>query len=222
MRAPISVVIPTLNAAKNLPACLDALVEALDAGLIRELIITDGGSEDETLALADAWGANLVSGSPSRGGQLRRGCAAAKGDWLLILHADTVLSKGWSEEIKQHLKSGKAGWFRLRFDRGGRAVAALANMRSRLGLPYGDQGLLLPARLYSQVGGFSDIPLMEDVALVRALKGNLVELPAIAVTSADRYRKQGWIKRSARNLWTLTQYFVGVSPHKLARRYNRH
>ncbi|MEP6017914.1 MAG: TIGR04283 family arsenosugar biosynthesis glycosyltransferase [Paracoccaceae bacterium] len=222
MRAPISVVIPTLNAANNLPACLAALVEALDAGLIRELIVSDGGSEDDTLVLADAWGAAIVSGPPSRGGQLRRGCEAAKADWFLILHADTVLSEGWSDKVKSHFRTNKAGWFRLRFDKGGRAIAAWANIRSRWGLPYGDQGLLLPASLYNEVGGFSDIPLMEDVALARALKGKLTEFPAIALTSADRYHKHGWIKRSARNFWTLVRYFAGVSPHELARRYNRH
>ena len=221
MRAPISVVIPTLNAANSLPACLAALVEALDAGLIRELVISDGESKDETLALADAWGATIVSGPASRGGQLRRGCEAAKGDWFLILHADTVLSEGWSDKAQSHFRTNKAGWFRLRFDRGGRAIAAWANIRSRWGLPYGDQGLLLPASLYHEVGGYSDIPLMEDVALARALKGKLTEFPAVALTSAERYRKQGWIKRSARNFWTLVRYFAGVSPHELARRYNR-
>ncbi|MEO9819191.1 MAG: TIGR04283 family arsenosugar biosynthesis glycosyltransferase [Paracoccaceae bacterium] len=222
MRAPISVVIPTLNAANSLPACLAALVEGLNAGLIRELIISDGGSEEDTHALADAWGATVVSGPPSRGGQLRRGCEAAKGEWFLILHADTILSEGWSDVVHPHLRTNKAGWFRLRFDKGGRIIAMWANIRSRWGLPYGDQGLLIPARLYSEVGGYDDIPLMEDVALARALKGKLAELPAIAFTSAERYRTQGWIKRSARNFWTLIRYFAGVSPHDLARRYNRH
>ena len=87
MRAPISVIIPTLDAAEVLPGCLSALMEGLEAGLIRELILSDGGSSDATGALGQAWGAQVLHGDATRGGQLRRGCAAAQGDWLLILHA---------------------------------------------------------------------------------------------------------------------------------------
>lgn len=222
MRAPISVVIPTLNAAPQLAACLAALVEGLEAGLIRELIVSDGGSSDDTTTLADAWGAQVVVGPASRGGQLQRGVAAAQGRWLLVLHADTVLQEGWSAVVAEHLQSSdKAGWFRLRFDRGGRFVAGWANLRSRLGLPYGDQGLLLPRALYDAVGGYADQPLMEDVALARSLRGRLVRLDAVAVTSAAKYRQQGWLRRGARNLWTLVRYACGVSPARLAQEYRR-
>ncbi len=221
MRAPVSVVIPTLNAAASLPDCLASLVEGIEAGLIRELIISDGGSSDGTLALADAWGADIVEGAPSRGGQLRRGCAAAQGQWLLILHADSLLDQGWTLEARAQLQNDGAAWFQLRFDRGGRLVARWANLRARLGLPYGDQGLLLPRTLYAQVGGYPDIPLMEDVAIVRALRGRLQGLDAQIETSADKYRRDGWFRRGGRNLWTLARYFAGVSPDQLARRYNR-
>lgn len=222
MRAPISVIVPTLNAGNHLSECLAALVEGLDAGLIRELIITDGGSTDDTHALAEAWGAVIVSGEASRGGQLRRGCGQAQGTWLLVLHADTQLAPGWSKAAAAHIASGTtAGWFDLRFDRGGRFVAGWANLRSRLGLPYGDQGLLLPRTLYDKTGGFPDIPLMEDVAMARALRGQLRRLGHTAVTSSDKYRAQGWIKRGARNLTTLGLYALGVSPERLAARYQR-
>lgn len=222
MRAPISIVIPTLNASQSLPNCLAALMEGLEAGWVRELIVSDGGSTDETRKIADAWGATLVSGDPSRGGQLKRGCDAAKGDWYLVLHADTVLSPEWSDAAAIHMRGDKAGWFRLRFDQGGIVVARWANFRSRLGLPYGDQGLLIPARLYDQIGGYEDIPLMEDVAIARALKGQLAEIQSVAITSSDRYRQRGWTNRGMRNAWTLVRYFLGVSPEKLARQYNRH
>ena len=212
MRAPISVVIPTLDAAPQLAACLAALVEGLEAGLIRELIVSDGGSGDDTIALADAWGAQVVSGPASRGGQLRRGVAAAQGHWVLVLHADTVLQEGWSGVVAEHLNSSTcAGWF----------VAGWANLRSRLGLPYGDQGLLLPRSLYDAVGGYADQPLMEDVAMARSLRGRLVRLDAVAVTSAAKYRQQGWVRRGARNLWTLVRYACGVSPARLAQAYRR-
>ena len=224
MRAPISVVIPTLNAEAGLSNCLTALMEGLDAGLIRELIVTDGGSHDATLTLAQAWGAQVVSGDASRGGQLRRGCAKAQADWLLVLHADTRLAPGWTDPVIAHLCGQKAGWFKLRFDRGGlpaRFVAGWANMRSRFGLPYGDQGLLIPLKLYKAVGGYPDQPLMEDVALALLLKGKLTGLDATAVTSADRYRRSGWIRRGARNLWTLMRYLAGATPAKLAADYSK-
>ncbi|WP_299966863.1 TIGR04283 family arsenosugar biosynthesis glycosyltransferase [uncultured Roseobacter sp.] len=224
MRAPISVVIPTLNAEAHLGKCLAALMPGLEAGLIRELIISDGGSEDATVAAARAWGAEIVTGPASRGGQLVRGCAAASGDWLLILHADTVLRPGWAGPAIAHLETGNAGWFRLAFAGGGlagRVVAGWANLRSRLGLPYGDQGMLLPRPLYDTVGGYKDQPLMEDVALARALKGRLVGIDAVAETSAARYQAQGWVRRGLRNLWTLARYFSGVSPQRLADSYRR-
>ena len=226
MRAPISVVIPSLNAATGLPACLAALVEGLQAGLIREVILSDGGSTDGTRALAEGWGAEVVSGAPSRGGQLRRGCDAAQGAWLLVLHADTVLAPGWSAAVQDHMahRAEGAGWFRLRFDQRGlapRLVAGWANLRSALGLPYGDQGLLLPRALYDAVGGYPDQPLMEDVALARALRGRLTRLNGVAVTSAEKYRRQGWLRRGGRNLWTLARYAMGASPEALAESYRR-
>jgi len=222
MRAPLSIVIPTLNAADALPACLGALMEGLEAGLIREVIVTDGGSEDETRKVAEAWGAEVILGAASRGGQLQRGCAAARGEWLLVVHADTCLAPGWAEDVIAHLPTGQAGYFRLRFDHGGRWVAGWANLRSRwLGLPYGDQGLLISRALYDWSGGYLNQPLMEDVALARTLRGQLKSLQTNAITSARRYRRDGWLRRGARNLWTLARYFMGVDPARLAQLYNR-
>lgn len=201
-------------------------MEGLEAGLITELVVADGGSSDATCAVADAWGAQIVTSAPSRGGQLRAGCAEARGDWLLVLHADTVLQPGWTNAVGAHLAahSGtqRAGYFRLRFDKGGRGVAAWANLRARVfGLPYGDQGLLVARSAYDRVGGYQDIPLMEDVAMVRALKGQLALLDSVAVTSADKYRRDGWVRRGARNLLTLARYFAGADVSLLARQYRR-
>ena len=224
MRARISVIVPTLNEGIGLHHTLSCLMEALDAGLIREVIVYDAGSTDQTLEIAKDWGAEVMSGAPSRGGQLQRGCDAAKGEWLLVLHADTVLSEGWVNAAAQHLQTGDAGWFSLQFDGGGvkgRLVALWANLRSRLGLPYGDQGFLISRDLYDIVGGYRDIPLMEDVALVRALKDKLRRIDATAITSAAKYQNQGWLKRGGRNLITLLQYFAGVDPETLADRYRR-
>ncbi|MBM1631366.1 TIGR04283 family arsenosugar biosynthesis glycosyltransferase [Sulfitobacter mediterraneus] len=225
MPAPISVIIPTLNAEAVLPRCLESLMEGLEAGLIRELVISDGGSSDATGALAQAWGAEVVQGAATRGGQLRRGCAAAKGDWLLVLHADSRLSSGWADAAANALGAAdQAHWFQLRFDHGGlpaRIVAGWANLRSRMGLPYGDQGLLISKTLYDAHGGYQDIPLMEDVALARALKGRLAGLEVQVTTSAEKYRRQGWLRRGGRNLWTLLRYFSGADPETLAAAYRR-
>ncbi len=222
MSAPISIVIPTLNAADGLPATLQALFEGLQSGLIRELIVSDGGSTDLTLEMAEEAGAVIVTGAASRGGQLRRGCDGAKGDWLLILHADTELQAGWAKVVAAHLPSVRPAAFRLRFRASGLAsswVAGWANLRSRVfGLPYGDQGLLVRRQDYLAAGGYPDQPLMEDVALVRALP-RVALLGADAITSAERYTRQGWVRRGARNLWTLARYFLGADPERLAQSY---
>lgn len=228
MRAELSIVVPTLDSAMHLPGCFAALFEGLEAGLIRELVIADGGSQDATLAIADEAGAIIVERPASRGGQLRAGAAAAGGPWLLFLHADTVLSDGWVDAVNAHMCAApnRAGYFRLGFDDAGgaaRIVAGWANLRSRLfGLPFGDQGLLISRRLHDRLGGFDDIPLMEDVALARKLgRRRLTPLPATARTSAARYAQEGWLRRGARNLSLQARFFAGVSPERLARRYRR-
>ena len=224
MSAPISIVIPTLNAGQVLPGTLQALMEGLHSGLIRELIVTDGGSGDATLEMVEEAGAVIVKGPPSRGGQLKRGCEVAKGEWLLILHADTELQAGWCGVVADCLPLGRPAAFRLRFRANGfgaRWVAGWANLRSRLfGMPYGDQGLLVRRTDYVAAGGYPDQPLMEDVALIRALP-RVVLLKADSVTSAERYTRQGWFRRGARNLWTLTRYFLGADPERLAQEYRR-
>jgi rSAM/selenodomain-associated transferase 2 len=223
MRAPISVVIPTLNAATCLPHCLRGLAEGLQAGLIRELVISDGGSEDDTLHIAEAAGAHVVSGAACRGEQVRRGIAASHGDWLLVLHADTRLQQGWHENVHTALMTQGAYHFRLAFDVDGFLpawVAGWANLRSGvLGLPYGDQGLLIDRATLDAAGGYPALPLMEDVALARRLR--LRELKVTATTSAEKYTRQGWLRRGARNLTLLARYYAGTDPEVLARAYRR-
>ncbi len=225
MRAPVSVIIPTLHS-PNIGPTLASVFEAVEAGLLAEVILADGGSGDAITTLADEIGAELVVTDPGRGKQLRAGADLAQGQWLLFLHSDTVLSPGWTEAARTHMTTGKAGYFQLQFDSTGFAagfVAGWANLRARLfGLPYGDQGLLLPAALYRKTGGYPDIPLLEDVAIARALRGQLRAINASVITSAARYQQQGWLARGAHNLGTLALYFLGVAPEKLARRYQSH
>lgn len=204
-------------------------MEGLHAALIRELIICDGGSEDATLDIADAAGATILHSAPSRGAQLKQACAAARGNWLLVLHADTQLEHGWTQAVGEHLQHlTSPAYFRLAFRARGLMpafVAGWANLRAALfGLPYGDQGLLISRRDYDRTGGFADQPLMEDVALMQALRRAGVPLTALsarAETSAERYRRAGWVRRGARNLWTLARYFAGTSPEHLAQSYRR-
>lgn len=223
MRAPMSIIIPTLNVEKGLTATLASLMEGLEAGLIRELVVSDGGSTDGTLRIAEAAGAAVVSGSPGRGGQLARGVSASSGEWLLVVHADTIVEPGWSKIVADAIAAGQAGYGRLAFRASGfapRFVAGWANWRSRaLGLPYGDQGLLVSRAQYESVGGYPDIPLMEDVALARALKGQLSPLGFTAHTGAERYLTGGWVRRGGRNLLTLARYLLGADPAKLAAAY---
>ena len=223
MRAELSVIIPTLDAAVALPQTLGGLMEGLEAGLVRELIISDGGSGDATRAMADEVGAVWVSGAPSRGGQLRRGVVASGGAWLLVLHADTVLPERWSGVVERQMSRGRPGYFRLGFDAEGLAptlVAGWANLRSRVfGLPYGDQGLLVSRSEYDAVGGYLDIPLMEAVAIARALGRRLEGMPLRVRTSAARYARDGWMRRGMRNLMLLLRYLCGARPERLRARY---
>jgi len=224
MPAPVSVVIPTLEAAGTLSALLEDLAEGAAAGLVGEVVVSDGGSRDATGTIARRAGAQVVVGPPGRGGQLRRGCAVACGAWLMVLHADSRLPPGWTGAVAQALaRPDRAHAFRLAFrahGAGARLTAGWANLRTRLfGLPYGDQGLLLARPLYDAAGGYPDIPLMEDVALVRALPRRPRLMGATLTTGAERYLAEGWVRRGARNLGTLARYRLGVPPERLAARY---
>ena len=232
----LSVIIPTLNAAPHIGPCLAGLVPAAIEGLVSEVVIADGGSGDDIAAIADQSGAQFVEAEKGRGTQLRAGAEHAKGQWYLFLHADTVLEPGWERAVIRFLeraerqsrdygKSGPAAAFRFALDDGSGAARRLEWMvRLRMALmklPYGDQGLLIHRRHYEALGGYADIPLMEDVDMIRRIgRRNLVLLDAKAVTSADKYRRDGYLKRSTRNLWLLALYYLGASPRRLARRYS--
>jgi rSAM/selenodomain-associated transferase 2 len=216
----LSAVIPTRNAARTLGPCLAAVREA------DEIVVVDGGSTDGTAAIAERAGARLVRSAPGRGIQLAAGAEAAKGDWLLFLHADTRLAPGWREAADRHIARhpGKAACFRFRLDAGewqARLVEAGVALRVRLlGLPYGDQGLLISRRLYDETGGYRPLPLMEDFDLVRRIGGARLErLGIAALTSPDRWRRDGWLRRSGRNLMCLALYRSGMSADRVARLY---
>jgi len=225
----ISVVIPTLNAERALAHCFDGLIAATVKGLVREVIVADGGSGDETLAIADAAGAHVVTAPKGRGSQLAAGADAARCEWLLFLHADTVLEPGWEGEAASFLERAdferpRAAAFRFALDDFGPAARRLeffVGLRCWMfGLPYGDQGLLIAKRFYRQLGGFRPLPLMEDVDLMRRIgRRRLTMLRARAVTSAERFRREGYLRRSARNLGILLLYALRVPTNLLVRLY---
>jgi rSAM/selenodomain-associated transferase 2 len=227
----ISVIIPTLNAERTLGPTLAALVPAVVEGIVQEAIVVDGGSTDETRVIAEAAGTVLIEAPRGRGSQLEAGASQARADWLLFLHADTVLEPGWAEEAQSFMgrvASGRrdqtAASFRFALDDDGlmpRFVEWLVGLRCQLlALPYGDQGLLISRNLYNRLGGFRPLPLMEDVDLVRRLKRReLVMLKSRAVTSEERYRREGYLARSLRNLGCILLYYLRVPPRVLARLY---
>ncbi len=225
----ISVIIPTLNAAAHLPRSLAPLVAGAAHGLVKQVIVCDGGSSDETLAIAEAAGCDIMSSAPGRAKQMRAGAAAAKAHWFLFLHADTVLSHGWITDVEAFLAAHqahmRAAAFRLAFDDdspAARRVVWWARLRARwLKLPYGDQGLLISRFLYEGSGGFSDLPVMEDVEFVRRIGGErIVLLSAEAVTSAEKYRRDGYDKRAWRNFMLTARYLMGADPVELAKAYD--
>jgi rSAM/selenodomain-associated transferase 2 len=225
---PLSIIIPTLDSAATLSSALASLEEGRASGLVAEVVVVDGGSGDATAALAAAGGARVVASPRGRGMQLATGGAVAEGEWLLFLHADTRLGGGWAAAVAAFLADAanrrRAGYFRFRLDdtrRAARVIEAGVHWRCRgLALPYGDQGLLLSAALYREIGGLHPLPLMEDVELARRLgRGRLVPLAADAVTSASRYRRGGYVARPLRNLCCLSLYFLGVPPRLLLRLY---
>lgn len=216
----LSVVIPALNARAWLAPTLAAVAGA------GQIIVADGGSGDGTAQAARDLGACVVVAPRGRGVQIAAGVALADRAWLLLLHADTRLQPGWREAASRLMRGppATAGYFRLAFDSDApeaRTLERIVAWRCRMfGLPYGDQGLLISRRFLDSVGGINILPLMEDVDLVRRIgRRNLVALDAVALTSAARYARDGWLRRSARNLLCLTLYFLGVPPHRIARLY---
>lgn len=223
--ARISVVIPTLEESGNIAA---AVVRAQSAVNV-EVIVVDGGSRDGTAQIARRLGARVLTTAPSRAGQMNAGAAAARGGILLFLHADTQLPKGYHNLVRRALSDPRvaAGAFELQIDSPGpslRIMEKVANRRSRyLKKPYGDQALFMSKAAFTDVGGYPDLPIMEDFELVRRLdrRGRIVTLPVPVVTSARRWLKVGVWRTWILNQLTIAAYFMGVAPETLARFYRR-
>jgi rSAM/selenodomain-associated transferase 2 len=229
----IITILPALNAAAHLERTLQSLTEAERAGLSAGWVLAYGGSTDGTVQIARRAGCQIVTGAKGRGAQLAQGAALARrqigaSDWLLFLHADTRLSPGWSAEVETFMATNahrdRAAYFHFTLDdmshRARRLERAVAWRCKTFGLPYGDQGLLIRADFYDRLGGYKPWPLFEDVDLVRRIgKHRLWPLTARAETSAEKFRAEGYRRRSLKNLVLLARYYLGAKPSDLAKAY---
>lgn len=171
----LSVVIPTLNAERYLPRCFGSLMAGVMRGAVRDVIVADGGSTDATLAIANTAGAHIVSAGPAPGACLAAGAAAAKADWLLFLQPQIALETGWEVDAEAFIRQTlyerpRAAVFRFALENSDSRAEAWAAVRAKfLALPYGNQGLLMPKRLYQQLGGHRALAGVEDVDIVRRI-----------------------------------------------------
>lgn len=221
--AMLGIVIPTLNEAERLPNLLEDL-SRIDIG--RRVVVADGGSTDGTVERASAAGATVVTSPPGRGMQLNAGAAALDTPWICFLHADVRMPAEARLALTDAIARGvEIAVWRLRIDttdRWARVMEAGARIRDRVGgLPYGDQGLLVRRAVFAAAGGFPDLPIMEDVALIRALRrlGDLERLPAPLEVSPRRWVRAGPYRTWLRNSLLLSAFLCGVPATSLARWY---
>lgn len=207
---------------------LDATVAAARQPGLLEIIVVDGGSRDNTVDVARACADRVLRGGRGRAAQMNTGAAAARGDVLLFLHADTHLPPGCHQAIMRALAPDDVvgGRFDLRLDATGipyRIVERMISLRSRLTrVATGDQAIFARRSVFERLGGFPPLPLMEDIAFCRALKraGRIACLRERVVTSARRWQRHG-VVRTVLLMWMLrAAYYAGVSPARLARAYS--
>ncbi|MCW6051542.1 TIGR04283 family arsenosugar biosynthesis glycosyltransferase [Microcoleus sp. A2-C5] len=221
----ISIIIPALNEA---PTIASVICTAQNAKNV-EIIVADGGSSDRTADIAQSLGVRVISTARGRAAQMNAGAASATGDILLFLHADTLLPCGYDSGARLALAKPETvgGAYSLKIDAPQhclRLVEIGVNWRSRfLQMPYGDQAIFLTAATFDKIGGFPDLPLMEDFEFVRRLKkqGRIEIVPQPLFTSARRWQQLGVIQTTVINQIVIIAYFFGVPPDRLAFWYKR-
>ena len=210
----ITIIIPTYQAGLVLKNCLESIGKEFN------VLIIDGKSDDNTVEIARKKGA-LIFQSPvlGRGAQLSYGASLTNSDWLLFLHADSVLEHKWVDKVKEFIYSRNseniAGVFKLKFNSNkimSKVLGFSVYLRNKFfNLPYGDQGLLISNYLYNKIGGFSDIPIMEDLELIERLgRKNIFYLNSFITTSYTRYNQDGYLLRVIRNFICLVSYKLNL------------
>jgi rSAM/selenodomain-associated transferase 2 len=222
----ISVIIPTFDSAPTLARTLAPLIAGVAQGVIKEAIVVDGGSSDDTIEIVEAAGCDVVRTGRGRARQLIEGARRARSPWLLFLNADTSLAPGWLEEAQRFMRrpgaQSRAAAFRFALDDDcAEARRVVSWMRFRCGvtkLPGGEQGLLISRRLYDMLGGYQQMELMEDVDLARRIGAKrLVLFDTEAVVSAERYQRDGFARRAWEEFVLLARYRMGADPGDLAK-----
>jgi rSAM/selenodomain-associated transferase 2 len=224
-RERISVIVPTLDEEGSLERCLSSARSDAEV----ELIVADGGSSDGTVSMARRLGAHVVEGAQGRAGQLNAGAGKARGTIVLFLHADTELPRGFGDEVREILSDPSVGLgaFRHRYDSDGRwhrFISLTVNLRCRLlGLPYGDQAFFLRREVFTRLGGFAHLPVLEDLDLVRRARreGGFVMARSEVVTSSRRGRSQGELRTTCANDVLLMGFLLHVPPRRLLGAYRR-
>jgi rSAM/selenodomain-associated transferase 2 len=223
MPVPITVVVPTLNEAQFIVGCLDALAPLRARG--HEVIVVDGGSDDGSVRLAQDRADRVLAAPRGRASQLNAGARAARGEALVFLHADTRLPPDADRLVLEALAGRGWGRFDVKIDGRGALfalVGAMMSLRSRLtGVATGDQGIFVRRSVFDALGGYPEIPLMEDIELSRRLRrgGPPACLRARVLTSARRWQAHG-VLRTIVLMWRLRlAYALGADPARLAQRY---
>ncbi|MCU0577576.1 MAG: TIGR04283 family arsenosugar biosynthesis glycosyltransferase [Desulfobacterota bacterium] len=219
----ISVVIPVLNEGHHIGKTLGKALKGRNV----EVVVVDGGSMDDTFFQAARTGARVVTSGRGRAVQMNRGAEETSGDILLFVHGDTMLPDGYDNLVRAALADGQAaaGAFSLSFDNSGpgmKVIAFGANLRSRiLGLPYGDQAIFLKRGTFREAGGFQEVPIMEDIAFMRSVKGRgkILVLAEHVITSGRRYSTLGPFRTWVLNQLALAGYFLGMPLEDLADLY---
>ncbi|WP_036483713.1 TIGR04283 family arsenosugar biosynthesis glycosyltransferase [Myxosarcina sp. GI1] len=225
MQPIISIIIPVLNEEAIIAQTLKRLQASDDV----ELIVVDGGSQDRTVEIARQMNIRAIAAEPNRASQMNAGAAIAKGNFLLFLHADSQLPSNYAKLVRQSLAQTKviAGAFELAIDAESKAlrlVETMVKLRSRfLQLPYGDQAIFIRKQAFIDIGGYANLPIMEDFEFISRLKhrGKIAIAPAAVVTSARRWQKLGVFKTTLVNQLIIIGYFLRISPHKLRNFYHR-